>query len=731
MQKILVLAANPIGTNKLRLDKELREIKEGLRRAKGREQFSLESVEAVRYRDIHRALIDHEPHIVHFSGHGSGEEGLIFEDETGQAKLIDTQALGGLFELFAAHVKCVLLNACFSEIQAHGIAQHIDYVIGMSQAIGDQAAIEFAVGFYDALGVGKSFEFAYKLGCQTIRMAGIPEALTPKLLTKNQFDTINSDITIPVSPNVSLCLQSNTLKESLTDDLSSERGIDYTRLRDFLAFEKWKEADQETLTLMLKVAHREKEGWLDVQSINDIPCIDLRTIDQLWVKYSKGHFGFSVQQQIWKIVGGELGVFNDEVWINFGERVGWRTTRYHQILFAGWTSREWSDYSQINFNQDTPEGHLPRMWDEWRGGLELSALTLKLENCDIKYEPTQIKKSDAAKLEASVDHLSFERGMDYTRLQTLLASGRWKEADRETFTLLLKIAHRDNVGWLDIQSINNFPCNDLCIIDQLWIKYSNGKFGFSVQNIVWQEVGGKVDIETECRLGKRLSWRVNNKWLSYSDLTFTINAPYGHLPVCWWDVYFRTTGSTGTTSCSLMLKFQKCNIKYEPQKILPNVELKASIYNSTSAQEIDCTRLENFLASLNWKQADEETRLIMLKIAHREKEGWLDITSISNIKSTDLRTINQLWMKYSDGHFGFGVQKSIWQDVEKNEQAFSYRVGWCILGKWVYHHSLTFSLDALPGHLPFWGRGWSGKGLWVKEVQIGQWADALLSHQDW
>ncbi|MDF5731970.1 MAG: SUMF1/EgtB/PvdO family nonheme iron enzyme, partial [Rhizonema sp. PD38] len=155
----------------------------------------IESAEAVRYRDIHRTVMDFEPQIIHFSGHGSLEDGLVFEDATGEAKLVDALALAGLFELFADKVKCVVLNACYSEIQARAIAQHIDYVIGMSQEIGDRAAIEFAVGFYDALGAGRTIEFAYKLGCQLIRIAGIAEELTPKLFSKNQLndDLSNSD----------------------------------------------------------------------------------------------------------------------------------------------------------------------------------------------------------------------------------------------------------------------------------------------------------------------------------------------------------------------------------------------------------------------------------------------------------------------------------------------------------------------------------------------------------
>ena len=187
-QKILILVANPTNASRLRLDEEVREIDEGLRRANKREEFKLEERWAVRPRDIQRAMLDTNPQIVHFSGHGTGDEGLVFEDETGQTKLVNGLALAELFSLFAEQVKCVVLNGCYSEAQANVIAQHIPYVIGMNKAIGDKAAIEFAVGFYDALGAGKSVEFAYKFGCAAVWLAGIPEQLTPILKKKQNIE---------------------------------------------------------------------------------------------------------------------------------------------------------------------------------------------------------------------------------------------------------------------------------------------------------------------------------------------------------------------------------------------------------------------------------------------------------------------------------------------------------------------------------------------------------------
>ncbi|MFB2836607.1 pentapeptide repeat-containing protein [Floridanema evergladense] len=186
VKKILILTANPQNIDKRRLDAEVREIQTGLERAKKRDQFEIISKWAVRPDDLRRALLDYEPQIVHFSGYGAATEGLALENDLGQLQMVSTAALAKLFEVFKDKVECVLLNACYSETQAEAIRQHIDYVIGMHQAIGNRAAIEFAVGFYDALGAGRSIEDAFKLGCIAIDLEGIPESLTPVLKKKKE-----------------------------------------------------------------------------------------------------------------------------------------------------------------------------------------------------------------------------------------------------------------------------------------------------------------------------------------------------------------------------------------------------------------------------------------------------------------------------------------------------------------------------------------------------------------
>jgi len=150
--------------------------------------------------------------------------------------------------------------------------------------------------------------------------------------------------------------------------LASEVGANYTKLQDLLVARKYKEADQETALLMLWVACREKEGWLDTESINEFPCQDLRTIDQLWVQNSNGRFGFSVQKQVYNQVGKDFGKFSDQV--------KWRV------------NGNWKGYNEMIWEVGAPLGHLPRglgakgWWKDGSGG-SISSLEPRLVKCNI------------------------------------------------------------------------------------------------------------------------------------------------------------------------------------------------------------------------------------------------------------------------------------------------------------------------------------------------------------
>lgn len=178
------------------------------------------------------------------------------------------------------------------------------------------------------------------------------------------------------------------------DDLSSEMGIDYSQLRDLLKVGKWKEADEETITLMLKASGREEKGYLTPESIKSFSCIDLRTIDTLWVKYSKGHFGFSVQKHLWESLGGQTGSYDEEIYDKFSATLGWKKLKNQNLVLV--KGLKWLQWYELTFDLNAPQGHLPacpgKRGDRLYGDstdmcvharYKVVHLTLKLEECNI------------------------------------------------------------------------------------------------------------------------------------------------------------------------------------------------------------------------------------------------------------------------------------------------------------------------------------------------------------
>jgi hypothetical protein len=159
------------------------------------------------------------------------------------------------------------------------------------------------------------------------------------------------------------------------------------------------------------------------------------------------------------------------------------------------------------------------------------------------------------------DDLAFEKGIDYTQLRDLLKAQNWRKADKETVRVMLKAANREEEGSFYPKLINNFPCADLRTINQLWVKYSNEHFGFSVQMRIWLECGGAYS-ETGEALGHALGWCKDGSQLDYNDITFTLNAPLGHLPMFFWNNYFASKAEGGARSLfySLASRLVKCNI---------------------------------------------------------------------------------------------------------------------------------------------------------------------------
>ena len=160
MIKILFLAANPKDTDPLRFGEEVRGIKERLRLAKLRDEFVVEQEWAVRVTDLQGYLLQHQPHIVHFSDHGNRVGEIILEDHLGRSRAVAPDALKRLFASLKDNIRCAVLNARYSEVHGRAIVESIDCVIGPTRAIADGSAIAFAASFYRALGYSRSIQNA-------------------------------------------------------------------------------------------------------------------------------------------------------------------------------------------------------------------------------------------------------------------------------------------------------------------------------------------------------------------------------------------------------------------------------------------------------------------------------------------------------------------------------------------------------------------------------------------
>jgi len=186
---ILFLAANPLGTDRLALDREARAIHVELERSGFRDRFELVTRWAAEPLDLLRELRKLKPTIVHFSGHGDEpRHGLFLQGPDGRPQLVSTAALEETFGAAGASVQLVVLSACYSELHAQALLPHVGCVVGMSGAIPGDAARSFAIGFYGGLGERESIAAAYKQGCAAISLEGLGDRDRPQLQVRAGVD---------------------------------------------------------------------------------------------------------------------------------------------------------------------------------------------------------------------------------------------------------------------------------------------------------------------------------------------------------------------------------------------------------------------------------------------------------------------------------------------------------------------------------------------------------------
>ncbi|MBL7262091.1 CHAT domain-containing protein [Paractinoplanes lichenicola] len=186
---ILMMSANPVTTQPLRLDEEHRAIDRAVADAQASHLLEVRAATAVRLEDLQYALLRHRPAVVHFSGHGDPVRGIQVTDDRGLARSVPPDALSRLFEILARGIDCVVLNACFTEAQASAIARHVPCVIGMRGGVLDKSAIRFAAGFYQGIAYGSSIGTSFELARNGLDLHGVPHSDVPQLITQPGADT--------------------------------------------------------------------------------------------------------------------------------------------------------------------------------------------------------------------------------------------------------------------------------------------------------------------------------------------------------------------------------------------------------------------------------------------------------------------------------------------------------------------------------------------------------------
>jgi hypothetical protein len=188
--KVLFLAANPTqgGISSLSLDEEIRLIQEKLRASDFRDSVELKSRWAVRSTDLLQALNEEKPHVIHFSGHGTDTDEIVFVGPNGAPTFVSKDAIVQLMLTMADNINVVVFNTCFSTGQAEAITKYIDVAIGMNDSIGDEAARVFAAQFYSAIGFGRSVRNAFDQAKLQLVLQGIAEDNTPQLYVREGID---------------------------------------------------------------------------------------------------------------------------------------------------------------------------------------------------------------------------------------------------------------------------------------------------------------------------------------------------------------------------------------------------------------------------------------------------------------------------------------------------------------------------------------------------------------
>lgn len=187
--KILFITSSPADQTRLSPDEEVREIEDKLRKSDYRDSISFVTRWAARPLDVLQAINEIKPTIIHFSGHGSDDSELVFQDDDGYTKLVSKEAIVQTIATATEDVKMVFFSSCFTHQQAEEIVKHVDAAIGMINEIGDDSARIFATYFYASIGFGHSISKAFGQAKVALMLEGILEEDVPALYVKKGLES--------------------------------------------------------------------------------------------------------------------------------------------------------------------------------------------------------------------------------------------------------------------------------------------------------------------------------------------------------------------------------------------------------------------------------------------------------------------------------------------------------------------------------------------------------------
>jgi chromosome segregation ATPase len=312
---------------------------------------------------------------------------------------------------------------------------------------------------------------------------------------QGELNTIKSSLESERQENQSLQLLVNQLKNQLTDteqkyDQSSSNLTEFNTVNQSLKTDLQTMQDQYNQTLI---------SLTQVQSENQSLKTDLQTTQD---QYNQTLIILTQVQSENQSLKTDLQTTQDQ---------------YNQTLAILTTINQQNELLQNTVNQLQTEI------------VEIQLETTTAQNSVINTENTETSQDDENI--ADIDHLIKEFPL-VENLANLLAAKNWQEADQETLELMFKLTHREQERWFDINSIQNLDSRYLAVIDQLWLNYSAGKFGLSIQQQIWQNIGGDINASNQVyqTFSDRLGWRIDQQNLDINQLNFNLNAPRGHLP---------------------------------------------------------------------------------------------------------------------------------------------------------------------------------------------------------